>query len=88
MFQTLFACGLEIDPLSRVWDVLVFEGDTVCIRAAVAVMSTLEGKLYGAKEDVLRLLRGRWDVGPEDAFMAAVRSAGKEDRKKTVEGRR
>lgn len=87
MFQTLFTCGLEIDLLSRVWDVLVFEGDTVCIRTAVAVLSKLEGKLYGAKEDVLRLLRGRWDVGPEDAFMLAVRLAGKEDRK-TVEGRR
>ena len=87
MFQTLFTCGLEIDVLSRVWDVLVFEGDTVCIRTAVAVLSKLEAKLYGAKDEVLHVLRGKWDLGPEDEFMLAVRSAGKEDRK-TVVGKR
>lgn len=79
MFLTLFAGGLEIDLLSRVWDVLVFEGDTVCIRAAVAVLARLEGRLYGEREDVLRVVRGRWEVGGEEAFMGAVRAAGKED---------
>jgi len=79
MFQTLFSAGLEIDLLSRVWDVFVFEGDTVCIRAAVAVLGRLEGRLYGEREDVLRVVRGRWEVGGEEAFMGAVRAAGKED---------
>lgn len=81
MFQTLFACGLEIDVLSRVWDVLVFEGDTVCIRTAVAVLSALEGKLYGERGEVGRVLRGRWDVDGEEGFMGRVRAAGKEERR-------
>lgn len=81
MFQTLFTCGLEIDLASRIWDVFVFEGDTTCIRTAVAILGKLESKLYGTREEVLDVLRGRWDVGNEDDFMLAVRSAGKEDRK-------
>lgn len=84
MFQTLFTCGLEIDLASRLWDVFVFEGDTMCIRAAVAILGKLEGKLYGTRAEVLGVLRGRWDVGKEDEFMLAVRSAGKEDKRAAV----
>lgn len=92
MFRTLFACGLEIDLLSRVWDVFVFEGDRVCIRAAVAVLGGLEGRLYGGREEVLGALRGgAWEVGGEEAFLGGVRGAGKDDRKAatgTVVGKR
>ncbi|KAI9870276.1 MAG: hypothetical protein M1830_004456, partial [Pleopsidium flavum] len=87
MFKTLFTCGLEIDLASRVWDVLVFEGDTACIRTAVAILGKLESKLYGTREEVLGVLRGKWDVGREDEFMLAVRSAGKDD-KRAVLGKR
>ncbi len=86
MFRTLFTAGLSIDLVSRVWDVLVFEGDTVCIRTAVAVLHRLEARLYGTRDEVLTVLNGAWDVGGEDEFMAAVRSAGKERRDKGASG--
>ena len=73
----------------RVWDVMVFDGDGVIIRTAVAVLGALEGKLYGGKEEVLGVLgwrggrgKGAWEVGGEDIFMALVRNAGKEEKGK------
>ena len=73
----------------RVWDVMVFDGDGVIIRTAVAVLGALEGKLYGDREEVLGVLDWRggtgkcaWEVGGEENFMAAVRNAGKEEKGK------
>ena len=81
--------GLGVDVAARVWDVMVFDGDGVIIRTAVAVLGALEGKLYGGKEEVLEVLgwrggkgRGTWEVGNEEEFMARVRSAGKEEKYK------
>ena len=78
-----------MDVAARVWDVMVFDGDGVIIRTAVAVLGALEGKLYGTKEDVLGVLgwrggrnRGTWEVGNEEDFMSKVRSAGKEEKGK------
>ncbi|KAK1065061.1 hypothetical protein LTR74_008173 [Friedmanniomyces endolithicus] len=79
IFRCLFAYNLPAEHVSRLWDVYVFEGDDVLIRAAVAVLGRLEGKLYGGKEEVLDLLswrnRGRWEVGGEEEFVGAVREA-------------
>lgn len=78
--------GLGVDIAARVWDVMVFDGDAAVIRTAVAVLGSLEGKLYGGKEEVLNVLgwrggvgRDKWDVGGEENFMAHVREVGKED---------
>lgn len=87
MMRTLFlgpgqALGVEL--ATRVWDVMVFEGDGIIIRAAVTVLAQLEGSLYGEREDVLARLgwaaaAGQaWNVGDEDAFMDKLRSVGKE----------
>ena len=90
MIRTLFlgpGSGLGVETAVRVWDVMVFDGDGVIIRTAVAVLGALEGKLYGGKEEVLGLLgwrggagKGGWEVGGEDVFMAMVRNAGKEEK--------
>ena len=71
----------------RVWDVMVFDGDGVIIRTAVAVLGALEGKLYGGKEEVLGVVgwrggtgKGAWEVGGEETFMTSVRNAGKEEK--------
>ena len=71
----------------RVWDIMVFDGDGVIIRTAVAVLGALEGKLYGGKEEVLGVLgwrggagKGAWDFGGEDTFIGMVRNAGKEEK--------
>lgn len=82
MFLTLFALHCPIDLVSRVWDVYAFEGDQFLVRTAVAVLASLEARLYGDAEEVVAVLgwgtkRG-WELGKEDEFMAVVRNAGKE----------
>lgn len=86
LFRCLFAYNLPHAYAARVWDLYVFEGDKALARAAVAVLSKLEPKLYGKRDEVLDLLgwgnEGRWELGSEEEFVAAVRDAGKVDAKK------
>lgn len=81
MFRTLFCAKLNVDVVSRVWDVHMFEGSPAIIRTAVGVMMALEGSLYGSREEFLDILGWHatkpWKVGTEDGFMEVVRKAGK-----------
>ena len=81
IFQTLFVKGCGADVASRIWDVYVFEGDKVLVRAAVGVLTRLEGRLWGDREEVLAELgwenSGVWRLGGEEVVMRAVREAGK-----------
>ena len=74
--------GLGLEAASRVWDVIVFDGDAAMVRTAVGAMGWLEGRLYGSREEVLAVLgwrAGGWGVGKDvDRFMTLVRDAGKE----------
>jgi hypothetical protein len=83
MFRCLFAYHLPTELVSRVWDIFVFEGDKVLIRAAVAVLGRLEGRLYGGREEVLDVVGWRnengLDLGTEEEFVKALREAGKVD---------
>jgi hypothetical protein len=78
-----FGCeGVGIDVASRVWDVVVFEGDRGFVRLAVAVLKGLEAGLYGEREEVLGVLAGekegrKWVEVGADEFIAAVRECGK-----------
>lgn len=47
MFQSLLTNGLDLERLSRVWDCWVFEGDSIMIRAAVAILGCLQTQLFG-----------------------------------------
>ena len=84
IFRCLFAYNLPHSHLLRVWDIFVFERDMALVRAAVAALVRLEGKLYGSRDDVLGLIgwgfEGEWDVGGEDEFVRAIRDAGKVDK--------
>lgn len=89
MIRTLFLGpgeGLGIEIASRVWDIMMFDGDAAVVRAAVAVLGGLEGKLYGNREEVLRLLGWggmgwvRCGGGRVDDFMRGLRSVGKEEK--------
>ncbi len=92
MMRTLFLGprnGLGLETASRVWDVMVFDGDGVIIRTAVALLGALEGSLYGGVEEVLSVVGWRggsgkiaWNVGNEEEFVARVRTAGKEEKEK------
>ena len=80
--RTLFLNGLGLENAVRVWDVMVFDGDSMVIRTAVGVLTALEGRLYGNKEEVLDVLgwgreKREWEVGNEEDFIKCVRAAGK-----------
>ena len=91
LFVTLFTGHLAIDEAARLWDVYVFEGDALLVRAAVAVLLGKEMDLLGSKTgDEVRAVLAAPDttqhnatspkiaeVGVEDKFIKAVREAGK-----------
>lgn len=82
MFLTLFTLHCPVDIASRIWDVYCFEGDSFLVRTAVAVLTVLESKLYGSRDEILDVLGWGapvWELGKEDEFMDIVRSAGKEE---------
>jgi hypothetical protein len=80
MFASLFTGSLNLDNATRLWDVMVFEGDAVLVRAAVAHLISLEGKLFGetsARGVCERIAEGnRVSIGEEE-WMRGLRSAGK-----------
>jgi hypothetical protein len=89
IFTSLFTGHLAIDEAARLWDVYVFEGDTLLVRAAVAIILSREVDLLVSKtaEEVKTVLsrtsagasstRAVSEVGAEDRFMQSVRDAGK-----------
>ena len=83
MLTTLFTSVLEVDTVSRIWDVYCFEGDRALVRALVGVLGALENRLYGSREEILRVLGWEADkeawrsIGSEEEVMASVRAAGK-----------
>ncbi|KAI4161816.1 MAG: hypothetical protein LQ342_004507 [Letrouitia transgressa] len=97
LMRTLFlgpGAGLGIDAASRVWDVMVFDGDAMAVRTAVGILGMLEGRLYGGREEVLGLLgwnggkgKGEWGIGADvEGFMKVVRAAGKENKERQGRG--
>ena len=90
MLASMFTSVLAVDEAARLWDVYVFEGDTVLVRAAVACLLNNEMALLGTRtEDEIRaILSGRAPredgkegisaSETEDHFMRSVREAGKE----------
>jgi hypothetical protein len=83
LFASLLASpALGLDLATRIWDVVVFEGDAAFVRAVVAIVGKLEGKLYGGREGVLdALVAGqelcKWELGDSDGFMKWMREVGK-----------
>ncbi|KAF2098999.1 hypothetical protein NA57DRAFT_39778 [Rhizodiscina lignyota] len=78
---------IGVERMSRMWDIMVFEGDKVLVRAAVAVLSRLENRLYSSREEILSILG--WDsplewgehLGDAEDWTLAMREAGKADKK-------
>lgn len=81
IFASLFTAHLDLDNVTRLWDVWAFEGDAVLVRAAVALFAAFESRLYGAssKEEILRILSGGVQGG-EERWMRAIRDAGRGER--------
>lgn len=77
MLRTLFASGLDVDRLSRVWDCWVFDGDRTLVRTAVGLLGCLQSQIFDIEgptdtkrrniQDMLGWgpygrLQGYWDV--------------------------
>jgi hypothetical protein len=82
VFTTFFTQYLNLDEVTRLWDVYVFEGDVVLIRAAVALLLESEMSLLGAttSTEVRKALEARGktaEQGSGDEWIVKVRSAGK-----------
>lgn len=78
IFASLFAQQLSLDAVTRLWDIWVFEGDAVLVRAMVALFGVLETRLSAADsaEEIFAVMKEGTDVGEEDWIMA-VRDAGR-----------
>ncbi|GAB7349525.1 hypothetical protein MBLNU459_g0229t1 [Dothideomycetes sp. NU459] len=81
--STLGAMHLTPETCSRVWDITVFEGDKTLIRTVVGVLSLLESKLYGDRDEILCLIGWGAPVMAftEDEVVSAVREAGKTEKR-------
>ncbi|KAK4241217.1 hypothetical protein C8A03DRAFT_30701 [Achaetomium macrosporum] len=89
IFTGLFTRHLALDEATRLWDVFVFEGDTLLVRAGVALLLQKEMTLLGTKSVVeVQAILGTAPDGPksprvvggngeEERWMQAVREAGK-----------
>lgn len=93
IFTSLFTEHLALDEAARLWDVYVFEGDAVLVRAAVALLLRREMALLGTGSiaEVRTALEGGSPEemeekkkkrvlsgnGEEDRWMRSVREAGK-----------
>lgn len=84
IFTSLFTSQLALDEASRLWDVYVFEGDSILVRAGVAVLLDHEMELLGTKsiEEVQKTISGKKQRlvgknGDENRWMKMVREAGK-----------
>jgi hypothetical protein len=88
-FISLFTSQLTLDEAARLWDVFVFEGDAVIVRAGVAFLMRKEVALLGCNNinDVAAVIDGTTAkaktpraIGTdadEEKWMALVREAGK-----------
>lgn len=79
MFSSLFTDSLSLDQATRLWDIMVFEGDAMVVRAGVAYLTAIEGKLFGSgscKEVYSIVKEGLNDVSEED-WVKLVKQAGK-----------
>jgi len=86
IFTSLFTGQLALDQAARLWDVYVFEGDSVLVRAGVAMLLRREMPLLRTQniEEVSTVLKDNHDEpsvvgrhGEEDNWMRLVREAGK-----------
>lgn len=52
MFRTVFANGLDLDRLCRVWDIWIFENDRYLVRTAVALLGAMQTQIFDVQGDI------------------------------------
>jgi hypothetical protein len=87
-FTSILTGNLAMDESARLWDVYVFEGDAVLVRAVVALLMTREIPILNSKTaDEVRLAlhnnpsddnrKVLAEAGAEDRWMKCVKDAGR-----------
>lgn len=78
-FTAMGTQNLSLDECSRMWDVMVFEGDMTLVRSAAAFLTAMEGKLFGCStgREVQGFIKQGLEGMGEEAWMRCVRQAGK-----------
>ena len=61
--RTVFAFHLPIDCATRIFDIFVLEGDSALFRVALAVLQSMEARLFNPDKDELRALFRGEDKG-------------------------
>lgn len=79
IFSGAFTGILSLDNCTRLWDVMVFEGDAVLVRAGVAYLLSLENRLLGAgsAKEICEVVRAGLEGVDEEEWVRRLRSAGK-----------
>lgn len=87
MLSTMFTAHLDLDTLSRIWDIYVFESDGFLVRAFVRLCARVESSLYGSRNEILAVLgqKGQtsdiWrSLGDTDDLIRSIREGCKADR--------
>ncbi|KAG5362035.1 TBC1 domain family member 14 [Yarrowia sp. C11] len=74
LVMSLFTEQFSLDVTFRIWDVMLFEGDSFMFRVALATLAKLEPYLYGSKNEIMAELQSdKLQRETEDEFMEAVR---------------
>lgn len=74
LVMSLFTEPFALDVTFRIWDVMLFEGDSFMFRVALATLAKLEPYLYGSKDEIMAQLQSdKLQRESEDEFMDAVR---------------
>lgn len=78
MLSSLFAAHTTPAITDRIWDIMLFEGESFLLRVALGVLMKVEHRLYVSPQETLALLgwgAGQLELGDEDEFINLVRSA-------------
>lgn len=80
VFRSLFTQSLNLDCVTRLWDVWVFEGDQVLVRGLVAMLGMMEARMMDVKdgEGAMRVMREGLNAG-EEMWMEGLKTAGKRE---------
>lgn len=78
VLRSLFTQSLTLDCVTRLWDVWVFEGDSVLIRAAVAMLGMMESRLMDGTDlpSAVRVMQEGLNTA-EESWMDGLKTAGK-----------
>lgn len=90
---TTRSAGISLPLALRLWDIIVFDGDSAIIRTCMGLLAARESALYGEREEVLAILGWGGELGLPlaaegdeeegvEKVIGIVRDVGKEDAKK------